>query len=332
MLFDLKNKISVIIPVYNVEKYIEKCIHSIKNQSYDNFEAIIINDGSTDKSIEKITALISQDSRFKIIEQKNAGLSAARNKGLEHATGEYISFVDSDDYIDKNFLKDMMNKIIQTDSDICVCDVQTVDENEKKIKYLRQHLNSENAPLEIYPIYLESVIVLPIACNKLYKKKFFKKIKFPIGRYFEDIAIMHQIIFSAKKICYVNKPLYNYLIRKNSITQTQNDKHLTDRFWVVKHIKNNLEHNNLYKKYKKNYATLYLIHLITPVIIYLINTSTSNTNIIKLKKELDITIYSFKHIILLSKKRLRLSLLLFMFKLTPKLTINILRLVKNAKN
>ncbi|PHM47217.1 glycosyltransferase family 2 protein [Xenorhabdus miraniensis] len=330
MPLNLKNKISVIVPVYNVEKYIEKCISSIKKQSYNNFEVIIINDGSIDKSIEKILPLIENDYRFKIITQKNSGLSAARNKGIEHATGEYISFIDSDDHIHNDFLQDMMNKITQTHSDICVCDVQTVDEDGNKIRYLKQHINPENNSLDIYHVFLESVAVLPSAWNKIFKKEIVNETKFPVGRYFEDIAIMHQIILNSKKICYINKPLYNYVIRKNSITQTQNEKYLIDRFWVTEYIRNYLEKNKTYNKYEKNYATLYLAHLVVPLIIYLVNNPTINS--IKIKKEINIDIYNFKNIISLLRKRTKLSFLLLMFKLTPKLTINILRIIKNANN
>ncbi|CDG86475.1 glycosyltransferase family 2 protein [Xenorhabdus bovienii] len=330
MTYSYKKKISIIIPVYNVEKYIEKCINSIKKQSYNNFEAIVVNDGSTDKSIEKILPIIDHDSRFRILNKKNAGLSSARNQGIENSTGEYITFIDSDDYIHHNFLQDMIEKTIKTDSDICVCDVQTVGEKGNKIKYLKQNIDSENTSLDIYPIYLEAVSVLPNVGNKLYKKELFNKIKFPTGRYFEDIAVMHEIIFNTKKICYINKPLFYYVIRENSITQTQNEKYFIDRFWVAEYIREELKNKKIYEKYKKNYAILYLVHLVIPIIIYLEN--NPNCSIEKTKKRFDMDIYSFKNILALARKKLKLSFLLLIFKLVPKSAINILRLIKNGKN
>ncbi|HEF8786834.1 TPA: glycosyltransferase family 2 protein, partial [Providencia alcalifaciens] len=134
-------EISVIIPVYNVENYIEKCITSVKLQSFTDFECIIIDDGSPDNSIDIAKNLIHDDTRFLIYSKKNAGLGPARNTGLDYANGKYIVFIDSDDYIEKDYLLDLITKIKLEDADICTCDVKLVDGNGNKIKEVKNNPN-----------------------------------------------------------------------------------------------------------------------------------------------------------------------------------------------
>lgn len=132
---DIQNKIknekliSVIIPVYNIEKYIFKCLSSVASQKYTNLEIIVVDDGSTDNSGEICDMFAAGDNRIKIIHQKNAGLSAARNAGIDASKGEYIGFIDGDDYIDKMMYYEMIHIIEQNDADMVICDYESVDEN-----------------------------------------------------------------------------------------------------------------------------------------------------------------------------------------------------------
>ncbi|HCC6057005.1 TPA: glycosyltransferase family 2 protein, partial [Klebsiella pneumoniae] len=151
-------KISIIIPVYNVEKYIEECITSLLSQSYHNYEIIIVNDDTQDASIDKIRHLIDCNSNIKLVEKENGGLSSARNFGLKYATGEFISFVDSDDFIDKDFLKLMISAI--GDADICSCGYKEVNEEGQ---FIRQRNNVFFATDDLFGKAIECINIIPNA-------------------------------------------------------------------------------------------------------------------------------------------------------------------------
>lgn len=227
-------KISVIIPVYNIEKYVEKSIRSVLCQDYKNLEIIIINDGSTDSSGQICTQLAGEDSRIVLINQENMGLSSARNIGLEYATGEYIGFVDGDDWIDKDMYSTMLRQALDSDADIVSCNFQMVDENDKVVKKIdnmitnskRLFTNSINA-LD-YFIESDNIAVW----NKLYKRYMFDAIRFPVGLTFEDAYIMHIIVEQAKKVVVLKDVKYKYLQRNGSITyQEFKGNHINYYHW-----------------------------------------------------------------------------------------------------
>ena len=212
-------KVSIIVPVYNVEAYIIKCLDSIKSQSFRDFECLIIDDGSPDKSIDRAKKKIKGDNRFKIFTKKNGGLSSARNYGLRLAQGKYVSFVDSDDWIEKDMIKELFESAVEHQSDFVFCSLYVDYENGQTKELIKEGIN--------YPTSFNSVqfpdLFVDIgcyACNKLYRKMLFKEhdIFFPERLYYEDIATFPRLFVHSSKVSRVEKPLYHYLYRESSIT------------------------------------------------------------------------------------------------------------------
>ena len=243
-------KISVIIPVYNVGKYLKRCIDSIIQQNYDNLEIILVDDGSSDNSGKICDEYVVIDKRIIVIHKSNGGLSDARNKGLDICTGEYISFVDSDDWIEKDFYKFAVNNL--GENDLLIFDYYLTDgKNKKCINTLSKSrkLTVEECLLELSKANIQSY-----AWNKLYKRELFLSIRFPKGRNYEDQAIMHLIMHNCNRIKYFNKAFYNYYQNQNSITHTVNLKNYRDFLYV----------NILRGRFlKKNYPEIYEYHLST---------------------------------------------------------------------
>ena len=225
--------ISVIIPVFNVEKYIEQCIESVINQTLNDIEIICVNDGSTDKSLEILKKYQQKDARIKILNQENKGAGAARNTGLNAANGEYIYFLDGDDYIEQIALEKLYKQIIKKNADICLCKHKTFDDETKIIKIDEQTLqlnlfktdtiSRETAPEQIFQLCTPQIAL------KLYKKSFIKKYDLS----FQEIKTCNDVYFSlaslalAKNITYVNEPLLIYRTnRKNSLTITRGNNSL----------------------------------------------------------------------------------------------------------
>jgi len=214
--------VSVIVPVYNVEKHLHKCVDSILQQSYKNIEIILVDDGSPDSCPQICDDYTHVDDRVKVIHKQNGGLADARNAGIEIAGGEYISFLDSDDYIAPNMIEHLMNKIDLYDADISFCSLLRVRED--------TNVNAIFQPAENDITFsgaeaIEWSFTHPIpesisACAKLYRLKLFKGtgIRFPVGRISEDVFIMHEIFFSAQRVVYSNQQLYFYLVRYGSIS------------------------------------------------------------------------------------------------------------------
>jgi len=209
--------ISIVVPVYNVEKYLGTCLDSILNQTYKNIEVVLIDDGSTDSSGEICDLYEKEDRRIRVIHKKNGGLSDARNRGVESVKGEYITFVDSDDIISYDMIKALFNLLNDTGADIAVCDPVHVF-NQGKPKYVfsksRTILETYEAICEMW--YQKSFFAS--AWGKLYKTELFCDIRFKEGIVFEDVQIMHKVFERASKIVYTPSKLYGYLHREGSIT------------------------------------------------------------------------------------------------------------------
>lgn len=239
-------KFSIIIPVYNVEKYLKKSLDSILEQIYDNYEIIIINDGSTDNSV-KILNEYKLNKKIKIIHQKNKGLSSARNEGLKHITGDYILFIDSDDYIEENLLETLNNNI--KNEDLIRFQVRTVDENYKTlIEYTEQEFINLNG-IETFNKIVKYKLIEP-ACLYAYKKEYFlnNNFKFKENTYHEDFGIIPLIILKASKVSSINYIGYNYLQRNNSIMNNQcYEKELKKAYDVLEHYKFLNEESNKLK-------------------------------------------------------------------------------------
>lgn len=208
-------KISIIIPIYNAEKHLRKCINSLINQSYSNTEIILIDDGSTDKSLNICNEYGKKYSNIKVIHQENQGVSAARNNGINNSTGNYIGFVDADDYIEEKMLEKMMFQMIKNNLDIVICNLYYEDENFKEIEKFNHNdyeIDRNKFPYEMYSNYAMQGYV----CNKLYRKSIIenKKIRFDT-KYIvlEDDLFNYIIFFNNKnlKIKYIDEKLYHYV-------------------------------------------------------------------------------------------------------------------------
>ena len=218
--------ISIIVPIYNVGKYLPKCIESILNQTFKNFELILVNDGSTDNSGVVCDDYAKKDTRIKIIHKSNGGVSSARNAGLYVAKGEYIGFVDPDDYIDKNMYEKLYRLCIDNNSDIAICrfnrEINGKIQNKESTEEIIE-LNNMEAMNELFKgnLYRFSL------CNKLFSKKCFSDVLFPEERIHEDLSTTYKLFANSKKAVYINYCGYIYVRRENSIlTSTYNEKRL----------------------------------------------------------------------------------------------------------
>lgn len=213
-------QISIIVPVYNVEKYLKRCIDSILLQTFKDFEIILVDDGSTDKSGSICDEYSMIDNRIKVIHKENGGLSSARNIGINLAKGKYIAFVDSDDYINERMYEILYKFIEETKADIAICNYKKVNDNisfNKKINYDEINIKKFNNIEALEQIYLMNGPQFIIACNKLYKREIFKNLKYPEGRIHEDEFIAHKLLYNSNLVIYINEELYYYYIRENSI-------------------------------------------------------------------------------------------------------------------
>lgn len=216
-------KFSLIVPVYKVEDYIEKCLESIFLQTYDNYEVIIVNDGSPDNSEAVIKKYIKGKKKFKYFKKENGGLSDARNFGLNHVTGDYILFIDSDDYIDKDLLFNLNLEINKESVDIVKFNLRFIENNTKRVM---KKTNINNLSVnEAIPLLLEDELLEP-ACIYCYKTSFWRifDFKYAKGKIHEDYGLTPLIIMNAKNISSIEYVGYNYVIRENSISvNTKNE-------------------------------------------------------------------------------------------------------------
>lgn len=226
-------KVSVIIPVYNVENYLKDCLDSVAAQTYNNIEIIIIDDGSTDKSGEICKKYEAEHQNIKYIFQKNQGLSAARNTGLDACTGEYVYCLDSDDFIASNSIEMMVREIEKNGVDIVATGFLIINEERKykDDKIARAEFHTAT-PKEFY-----LQIISNHACSKLYKRALFDGIRYPVGQNYEDVATTHKLFYKSNKVSYTEEGFYYYRIRKSAITQTPTEKNITDFIKAYESVK-----------------------------------------------------------------------------------------------
>ena len=243
-------KVSVIVPIYNVEKYLEKCINSLLSQTLEDIQIILVNDGSKDNSgnIAKEYEKNNKD-RVIYVEKENGGLSDARNYGLKYATGDFIAFLDSDDYIEKNAYEEMYNKAIEENADYVECDF--IWEFHNKIRVDKQY------PYKNKKEMLSFVRV--VAWNKLIKRQLItdNNLEFPKGLRYEDVEFTYKLIPFINKFAYVDKPFIHYVQREGSIANVQNER-TAEIFTVLDNVIEFYKKNNIYEKYRDeleyNYA------------------------------------------------------------------------------
>lgn len=267
----MKNpKISVIVSVYNTEKYIEKCLDSLLNQTYSNIEIVVINDCSTDGSLKILKKYAKKYDNMILIENKeNKGLSYSRNVGLEKATGEYIGYIDSDDYVDPTYYEQMMKAIKKEKSEIAIADMKIVYEDGSFPDYVSKGCNGEVNTLNIIKNGLAAS-----ACNKLFKREIIEKYKFSEGKLNEDLAVILPSIVAAKKISYVENNNYYYVQHTGSI---QNSRFSDRRFDIFYGVELTL------KRIKgcKNYAKISQAIIYEQLIVLLIYVIPKEKNLIR---------------------------------------------------
>lgn len=223
---NVPSRISIIVPVYNVENYLAKCLGSLVNQTHQNVEILVINDGSRDNSGEIIKSFEDKyPDKIKAFSKDNGGLSDARNFGIDRATGDYIGFVDSDDYVTETMFEEMLHLAQKHRAEIVICNIQKVDENGSVTQKLTQ---IPNMPEKIKLEYHFSVFsdISYFACNKLFKKELFNQKRFKKGVHFEDIQLIPQLLLECETIAQTQNFHYQYLERTDSITKTHTEKGL----------------------------------------------------------------------------------------------------------
>lgn len=224
----MKSDLTVVVPVYNVEKYLTKCVNSILSQTLPVDEIILVDDGSTDSSGGIADELAEKNELIKVIHQKNGGLAAARNSGIDAATKQYIAFVDSDDYIDPHMYEVLMQKLNQDDADMSICGVWYEQENGERYNPYPEDVeklwNKKQALIELnsYQYFNMSF------CDIVFKRELFEEsaygenqLRFPVGKISEDFYLMHRVVARANKITYTSKPFYHYVQRGNSISRNK---------------------------------------------------------------------------------------------------------------
>ncbi len=239
------NKVSIIVPVYNIEKYLAKCLDSLINQTLEDIEIICVNDGSTDNSAEILNEYAQKDCRIKIINQDNAGLSAARNTGINAANGEYIGYVDSDDWIDLNFYEKLYNAAKDTDADIVVAGIKRVGGEHYKEKVFLKFEEPATTENTDEKFRLCDIPDKSYVWNKIYKLSEIKKhnLYFRVGVNYEDIIYAPKIIHTLKRLTTVPDTYYYYLKRRGSIVAQKSQKKYF--YAAMEEAKKYFEENNI---------------------------------------------------------------------------------------
>ncbi|PWK93828.1 glycosyltransferase involved in cell wall biosynthesis [Hallerella porci] len=210
--------VSIIVPIYKVEPYLRRCLDSIVKQTYTNLEIILVDDGSPDGCPQICDEYAAKDKRIVVIHKENGGLSDARNAGLDICKGEYISFVDSDDWVSENYIEVMLNIAIKENADISICNHNFVhnDGSKKNIIFEERTYTKKEA---LKKIILQQTLPWGASWGKIYKRKIFNKYKFPVGIIHEDDYTSYKFIYEADKIVCIDKTLYNYFQRSDSISK-----------------------------------------------------------------------------------------------------------------
>ena len=243
-------KISIIVPVYKVEKYLNKCVDSILGQSFSDFELILVDDGSPDNCPFICDEYAKKDSRVKVIHKTNGGLSDARNAGIEIAKGEYLAFIDSDDYVAPDTYEHAFNLMLENNADMVVFDAVIVNENQDA-----EFIDSEEFFVYDKNVALTEMIVnrkfSVNAWNKLYKKELFSSLRYPKGMLYEDLALTYKLIDLCKTVVYTKAKKYAYVQRESSIMGQTGYKMKKDKVIIVKEM---IEHFSDYKNKLKIYS------------------------------------------------------------------------------
>lgn len=263
-------KISIIIPVYNVEKYLRECLDSILAQTFQDFEIICVDDGSTDKSLEILQEYKRKDDRFVILQQRHSGAGSARNNGIRLAEGKYIQFLDSDDYFEPTLLEEMYNHAEKFNADLTVCSSRKVDDEGNITE-----TGSPNFPINIDKVPREQVfnrqdfkdeifcLLIPVVWNKLIKKSFLEEnhLEFPPLKIYEDIAFMHSLVISARRIAAFNKELINYRFNRPGSLVSTRSSHTIDAVKSCMYLGEFLKSRGFLPEYENAYRKVFINHI-----------------------------------------------------------------------
>ena len=258
----METAISVIVPIYRVEKYLPACIDSILNQTFTDFELILVDDGSPDRCPEICDETAKRDARVRVIHQANAGLSAARNAGIEAAHGAWLSFVDSDDYIAPHFCEKLYQTAQRTNADCVMCSVQNVDESGKLIDSALMRVADEvkTGQEVLRKIGRDDVTPYLTAWNKLYRRKLFNTLRYPAGRQNEDVFVFAELFCQVQRAVCVAEPLYFYRKRIGSIMNSVVTLRNLDEMWAyvncLEHLQQDDEESTLKETEKRVFAKL----------------------------------------------------------------------------
>lgn len=260
-------KVSVIVPVYNVESYLEKCLQSLVQQSLQEIEIIAVNDGSTDASQSILEQFQTQfPTKIKVFQKENGGLSDARNYGIDRASGEFLAFVDSDDYVSENMMEEMYSLAIKHNAEMVICNLQKVDERGNVTQKLTQ---LPNMPEKIDLASHFSVFsdISYFACNKMFKKTLFDGKRFVKGMHFEDIELIPQLLLQCKTVAKTDAFHYQYFERANSISKTHTEKGLD----ILKAIENveKAFNESMYSDFKKELKGFQILEGVYTYLAYL---------------------------------------------------------------
>ncbi len=311
-------KVSVIVPVYNTEKYLRKCLDSLVEQSLQDIEIIVVNDGSPDNSQTIIEEYAEKYKNIKSYIKENGGLSDARNYGIKKSSGDYIAFVDSDDYVSKEMYEQMYNFATKNDMDVVVCDSINVYPDGKEILInSNNHYSSEN--IDNY------LISYPMACTRLFKRYIFEHLEFKKNIYYEDLELTPKIVQITDKVGFVEKGLYYYVQRQGSIMkQNTFNEHLLDIFSVLKSNK-----DLLIKNHRQEIEYLYITHLLRTASLRFLNYPDGKKYLQQIHDIMSEDFPNWKNNIYYKKSSLKLKLVCL---LAYNRNIKILKCIKKLTN
>ncbi|WP_251551947.1 glycosyltransferase [Neobacillus muris] len=313
--------ISIIVPVYNVENFIQPCIESILNQTFTDFEIILVNDGSTDRSGFICDEFAKKDKRIFVIHKENGGQSSARNKGIEAAKGHYIGFVDSDDWIHQDMYNTLYTKAIETDAEITACNLMQFSKDSTG------HLYSNNTTDELFDrnsamheLYLNERLTFS-PCNKLYRKELFKGIRFKEGYILEDMDFAYRIIHQANRIYYTGQAFYYYRYNDQSTMRKDFSKKRLDEYEV---------RENMYLFYLENYPSIanevYAEWFLTGLMLYINMDKYFKDEKNQYNYLIDVDRSKLKPLLFKDGYNRKKKILLTMAVISPKILVNFYRL------
>lgn len=320
-----KYKVSIIVPIYNAERYLDKCIKSIVGQTHKNLEIILVNDGSTDGSLDICKKYVDNDERILLINKENGGVSSARNKGLENITGDYIGFVDSDDYISSDMYQKLLSAILENEADISECGYFKIELDDNTIIKHSLQPNVIKGNYNCLYNYLKQNNTQNFNCNKLYKKTTFNGVKYPNYKYSEDYVVNVQTHFRCNKKVTISDSCYYYIIHNGNATSQDFNGNKLDIIRAGELVLSLI---------KEDYPDLSIY-----VIIYILNKirklyeDLRETKVVDKDKFIKILVNEYKKYYLLVKNEIfnavkykRTFLALWLFNLSPRLYYRIEKL------